>query len=46
MIFLGDQHGLQSIESSLLLLVADKHTTFLAVKGPINTGHSSKLDQI
>ena len=46
MIFLGDQHRLQGIESSLLLFVGDKHAPLLAVKRSINTGYGSKLRTI
>ena len=46
MILFGDQHRLQSIESSLLLFVGDKHAPLLAVKRSINTGYGSKLKTI
>jgi len=43
MVFLCYQHCFQCIESTLLLFVGNKHSTFLAVKGSIHTGDSSKL---
>ena len=43
MVLFGDQHCLQSIQSSLLLFVGYEDSSFLAVKRSVNTGHSPEL---
>ena len=43
MVLFGDQHRLQSIQSSLLLFVGYEDSSFLAVKRSVNTGNSPKL---
>ena len=44
MVLFGDQHRLQSIQSSLLLFVGYEDSSFLAVKRSVNTGNSPKLN--
>ena len=46
MVLLCDQHRLQSVQGPLLLLVGNKHTALLAIKGSIDTSHRSKLQQV
>ena len=43
MVLFGDQHGLQGIQSTLLLFVGYEDSSFLAVKRSVNTGHSPEL---
>ena len=45
MVLFGDQHRLQSIQSTLLLFVGYEDSSFLAVKGSVNTGHSPELNE-
>ena len=37
MVLFGDQHGLQGIQSTLLLFVGYEDSSFLAVKRSVNT---------
>ena len=43
MVLLGDEHRLQGVQGSLLLLVRDKDTALLAVKGAIDAGDCAEL---
>ena len=45
MIFFGDEHGLQCIESSLLFFVGDEDATLLAVEGAVDAGNSAELGE-
>lgn len=42
-VLLGDEHRLQGVQGSLLLLVRDKDTALLAVKGAIDAGDCAEL---
>jgi len=44
-VFFGDKHGLEGIESTLFLLVRDEDPALLAVEGAIDAGHRPELGE-